>query len=574
MFWKLFNDYIKPNFVILFFALICTAIASVGTVAVVKLVKPIIDDVFVQKNEYMLRIAAIYFLIASFMRGVGDYGESILLTKVGQSMIKDLQVRTFNHLMSCDLNFFHKKSSGELISRLTNDINEIKQIITIVIANFSKDCFTAIGILIYMVLEDPIFTFIATIGFSVTVLPTLKIGKKVKKIAYTTQETMSVWVGFLGQIFQGMRLVKAYAMEKYLMQKALCISTDIYKLCMKSTIIRSAIHPIIEFLTGIAVSGIIVMGGWLVISGERTAGTFLSFITALIFIYQPIKRLTNAHSLIQEALASASRLYAILEVKPEIVNSLDAKNLKITDCKIEFHNVNFVYPSGFKAVNDVNFSVKHGEKIAFVGPSGAGKSTLVNLIARFYDTSSGEIFIDGQNIKNVTIESLRSAISVVSQEITLFDDTIFSNILYGNLEANVDQVVKAAQCAACDFIDDLPKGFETIVGENGVLLSGGQRQRIAIARAILKNAPILLFDEATSSLDAQSEHKIQEVLNLFVKGRTTFTIAHRLSTVLNSDRIIVMSGGKIVESGIHEDLIAKNGMYCQLYKTQFGAVVQ
>lgn len=563
-------EYIKPQWKLVIVAIICTLISSACTVAVAKFVKPIIDDVFVNKDIAALSNLSIGFLLISCLRGICDYGEFLTLSKMWQSTVKKLQIRTFAHLARADLSFFDKSPCGDLVAKLTNDIAVVKNIVTIVISELSKDIFVVLGIIIVIIMQDPYFSIVAIIGFASTVLPTIRIGKKVRKISTNTQQRFGNWMSFLMQNFQGIRMIKSYSLEDYQEKVANDISQEIYELSMKSAKAKALVHPIMEVLIGIAVAIVVFVGGWLVVNGARTPGTLLSFLTAIIMVYKPVKHLANANSLIQEGLAAASRIYELLDIEPKIVNTDKAKDIKITEGKIDFNNVNFQYDNTKDNVFvDFNLTVPAKKMIALVGHSGSGKTTLINLIARFYDINSGMICIDGQDIRGVTIESLRDSISLVSQDITLFNDTIYNNIAFGKMDATKEEIANAAKLAAADeFIEMLPEKYDTYVGDNGMLLSGGQRQRISIARAILKNSPILLLDEATSALDAESEKKIQFALTELMKNKTTIVIAHRLSTILNADNIVVLNDGKIIESGTHGQLMEKNGHYARLYNMQ------
>lgn len=552
------------------FAMFCTLISGLCTVAIAKFVKPIIDDVFVSKDVTILKNLALCFLGVSLLHGISDYGGFLTLSKLWQKVLADLQVRSFSHLMRVDLEFFNSSMCGDLVSKLTNDISVLKNIITLTIADICNDLFIVLGIVIVIFLQDPYFSIIAILGFSLTVLPTLRIGKRVRHISSDTQKTVGDWVSFLMQSFQGIRLIKSYNMEQYQKAKAEQISKDIYLLSIKSAKAKAIIHPTMEVLIGVAVAIIIFIGGWLVVKGLRTPGTLLSFLTALIMVYKPVKNLARANSLIQEGAAAAKRIYDLLDVKPAILDSKNASELRIDKAEIAFKNVSFKYAnSDANVIENFNLTIPSHKVIALVGHSGSGKSTLINLIARFYDIQRGEILIDGQDVRNVTLRSLRNSISLVSQEVTLFNDTIYNNIAFGNMHASEDEIINASKLAvAYDFINEFSEKFQTKVGDNGNLLSGGQRQRISIARAILKNAPILLLDEATSALDSESEKQIQNALFELMRNKTTIVIAHRLSTVLNADNIVVLGHGKILEQGIHEQLLQLNNHYARLYKVQ------
>lgn len=567
---RFLSEYVVPQWKLVLFAMFCTLISGLCTVAIAKFVKPIIDDVFVSKNVTALKNLALCFFGISILHGMSDYSSFLTLSKLWQKVLANLQVRSFSHLMRADLAFFNCSMCGDLVSKLTNDINVLKNIITLTIADICNDLFIVLGIVIVIFLQDPYFSIVAILGFSLTVLPTLRIGKRVRHISSDTQKKVGDWVSFLMQSFQGIRLIKSYNMEQYQKAKAEQISKDIYLLSMKSAKAKAIIHPTMEVLIGIAVAIIIFIGGWLVVKGLRTPGTLLSFLTALIMVYKPVKNLARANSLIQEGAAAAKRIYDLLDVKPTILDSKSASELRLEKAEIVFKNVVFRYADSDKnVIEKFNLTIPSHKVTALVGHSGSGKSTLINLIARFYDIQRGEILIDGQDVRDVTLLSLRNSISLVSQEVTLFNDTIYNNIAFGNMHASETEIINAAKLAAAyDFINEFSEKFQTEVGDNGNLLSGGQRQRISIARAILKNAPILLLDEATSALDSDSEKQIQNALFELMRNKTTIVIAHRLSTVLNADNIVVLDHGKILEQGTHEQLLQLNNHYARLYKVQ------
>lgn len=566
---RFLKEYIKPQFRQVLAIVICTAISSLCTVATAKFVKPIIDDVFVNKDVSMLSTIAVCFLAISVLRGGGDYISSICLSKLWQSIVKKIQVRMFSHLLRSDLATFTSEPCGRLVSRLTNDIGILHNIVMLVISEFFKDVVIVFGIIVVIFLQDPMFSIFVIIGFSATVFPTIQIGKKARGFSTMRQILAGHWVSFLVQSFQGIRLIKSYGMENYQSEKAHEITDNVYKLSIKSARTKALIHPIIEILVGVAVAIIVLVGGWLVIHGYRTPGTLLSFLTALIMVYKPIKNLANSNSALQEGVAAAVRIYNVIDNEPTIVDCIGAAQLKVSSAEIRFEDVTFKYEKGDDVIRDFSLVIPPKKTIALVGHSGSGKSTLINLISRFYDVQKGRITIDGHDIKSVSIKSLRENISLVSQDVTLFNDTVYNNIAFGNIDASEEDIIEAARrAAAYDFIMNLEDGFQTVVGENGASLSGGQRQRVSIARAFLKNSPILLLDEATSALDSESEKHIQIAMKKLLKGKTAIIIAHRLSTVLDADKIIVLKHGEIIESGTHQELIALNGHYAMLYNIQ------
>ncbi|MDH5189560.1 MAG: ABC transporter ATP-binding protein/permease, partial [Rhodospirillaceae bacterium] len=427
-------------------------------------------------------------------------------------------------------------------------------------------------------IQDAQLAAIAFIVFPLAVLPIVKIGRKMRRVTTTFQEETGMFTTLLEQTFQGIRVVKAYSMEPYEQKRISELIDKLFRTFLKSNRARALNSPIMETLGGVAITLVIVYGGERVISGEMDAGSFFSFITALLLAYEPMKRLANLNATVQEGLAGADRTFSLLDRNALINNAAQAKNLEPRGGEIRFENVSFSYPrneatearSTELALKNISIVVPAGKTVALVGASGAGKSTVMNLVPRFYEVSDGAVMVDGQDVRNLTIKSLRSAMALVSQEVTLFDDTVRANIAYGREGASADEIIEAARGAsALDFINELPEGFDTEVGEHGVKLSGGQRQRLAIARAMLKNAPILLLDEATSALDTESERNVQNALDILMKNRTTLVIAHRLSTVVNADVIYVMDGGRVIEQGSHAELIKKGGTYSTLYHLQF-----
>jgi subfamily B ATP-binding cassette protein MsbA len=432
---------------------------------------------------------------------------------------------------------------------------------------------TLIFLVALMFYQDWFLAIIAFFVFPAAVLPILYIGRRIRKISTSTQSEIGSFASLLSQIFQSARYVKAYTMQKYEKKRAKKIVEDLFNLIYKSVRIRSRTRPILESLGGIAIALVIFYGGTKVISGATTPGTFFSFITALLMAYQPLKRLANFNVNIQDGLAAAVRIFNLLDQKPEIIDSPNAKEYVLKKGEIEFKKVRFSYGSKTShALNNINLKIPGGKTVALVGKTGAGKSTILNLIPRFYDTVNGEIIIDKKNIKDYKIQSLRQKIALVSQEVTLFDDTIRSNIAYGNPNCSEKQLYEAAKKAdAHEFITAFKNGYKSLVGEHGIQLSGGQRQKIAIARAILKDAPILLLDEATSSLDSDSEKDIQKSIKKLMKNKTTLVIAHRLSTILDANLIYVIDNGKVVERGNHKTLMKNKGLYSKLYKLQFAS---
>ena len=567
------KEHVRPYFGKLLLAAICMAIVAAATAGNAWLMQPVLDEVFLNKNTKLLLLVPIAVMTIAIVKGLASYGESIYMEYAGERIISDVRYRLFSHLMNADLNFFHKNSSGKLISRFTYDVGLLRASVSTALTGIAKDTMTLIFLVALMFYQDWFLAIIAFFVFPAAVLPILYIGRRIRKISTSTQAEIGSFASLLSQIFQSARYVKAYTMQKYEKKRAKKIVEDLFNLIYKSVRIRSRTRPILESLGGIAIALVIFYGGSKVISGATTPGTFFSFITALLMAYQPLKRLANFNVNIQDGLAAAVRIFQLLDQKPEITDSPNAKEYVLKKGEIEFKKVRFSYGSKTShALNNINLKIRGGKTIALVGKTGAGKSTILNLIPRFYDTINGEIIIDKKNIKDYKINSLRKKIALVSQEVTLFDDTIRSNIAYGNPNCTEKQLYEAAKKAdAHEFITAFKNGYKSLVGEQGIQLSGGQRQKIAIARAILKDAPILLLDEATSSLDSGSEKDIQTSLKKLMKNKTTLVIAHRLSTILDADLIYVIDNGKVVEYGNHKALMKNKGLYSKLYKLQFAS---
>ena len=568
---RLIRESIRPYISWIGFALICMALVAAATATSAWLMKPVINDVFVEKNEELLWIISGAVFITFSVKGIANYGQSVLMSYVGQRIITDTQHRLYAHLTQMELNFFQSSPTGNLISRFTIDINMMRVAVSNALTAFGKDFLSLIGLVSVMFIQDWALATLSFIIFPIAVIPIIRLGKRIRKVTINTQEEMGQFTTLLEQTFQGARVVKSYSMEEYEKNRVREIAERIFILVFKSARVRSLASPIMESLGGVAITMVIAYGGYQVIRDSMDAGTFFSFITALLLAYEPMKRLANLNASVQEGLAGAERLFKLLDRQPTIVEKSNAQSLNITGGAIRIENVHFSYVTGETTLSNVDFTVPAGKTVALVGMSGAGKSTVLNLIPRFYDIEIGKISIDGTDVRNVTLNSLRDAIALVSQDITLFDDTIRSNIAYGRLDASEDEIITAAKNASAhDFIMSMPNGYNTYVGERGTKVSGGQRQRLAIARAMLKNAPILLLDEATSALDTESERNVQLALSKLMKDRTTLVIAHRLSTIMDADLIHVIDGGTIKESGSHAELMTKKGIYERLYQMQFG----
>ncbi|MBP9752469.1 MAG: ABC transporter ATP-binding protein [Proteobacteria bacterium] len=557
----------------MFFAVVCMILVALSTAAFTYLIKFVFDEVFKSSaNQEMLFFATALFAVF-VIKAVASYGESVLLAYVGQRMISDIQSNLFKHLMTLDISFFHKSSSGDILSRFTNDVQLMRTSFSTVAVSIGKDLVTLIALVGVMFYREPILALIAFTVFPVAIFPIFKLGRKMGKATYKAQNQMGDLTSRLSQVMQSIRVVKAYHSEE-VEQKFVDQSIFVlFKMIYKTARIRSSAHPIVEIISGMAIISVICYGGWQVSQNLRTTGDFISFIFALLLVYEPLKRLSHLNTNLQEGIASVRRIYEIFDIKPKILNCMNPKKLGTVKTDIVFKAITFQYDGHSQLFKNLTFHIPIGKSVAFVGPSGSGKSTIINLIPRFYDVQEGQILINSEDIKAFDIESLRSKIALVSQEISLFDRSIYDNIAYGAINTTKEQVIEAAKKAlAHDFIMKLPHQYDTFVGENGVILSGGQRQRIAIARAMVKNAPILLLDEATSALDSESEKQVQDSLNNLMFNRTTVIVAHRLSTIVDCDIIYVLNNGQIVELGTHKELLLKKGQYADLWYAQIERV--
>jgi len=562
-------QFIKPYWTRLAGAMVCMLFVSAATSATAYLVKPVLDDIFFQRDLDRLKLLPLVIVGLFVFKGIFDYGQAYLMSYVGQRIIADLREKIYNHLQSLSLSFFTRNPTGVLMSRITNDVTLIQGAVTDAVTGLLKDFFTIIGLVGVIFYTDWKLAIAAVVVFPLAIYPIVNFGRKLRSYSARSQTTMGDISTILLETISGSRIVKAFNMEDYERKRFAKENRRLLGIIMKSVRVRAISHPLMETLGGLGVAFIVFYGGYNVIKGVSTPGTFFSFLAALLMLYEPVKRLSGVNNAIQQGLAAASRIFEVLDTVPEIRSKAGAKVLSSVPKGIEYQNVSFKYEEDW-VLKNINFHIKAGEMVAFVGASGGGKTTLVNLLPRFYDVSSGRVLIDGWDIRDVTVGSLRGMIGIVTQQTILFNDTVKNNIAYGKIDQPFEEIVKAAQAAyAHGFIQNLPRGYDTIIGEQGVKLSGGERQRISIARALLKNAPILILDEATSSLDSESEIEVQKALEFLMQGRTTLVIAHRLSTVRKADRIVVINNGIIVEEGTHEELLEKEGEYRRLYLLQF-----
>jgi subfamily B ATP-binding cassette protein MsbA len=559
----------KPHMTKFILAMLSMLVVGATTSTLAFLVKPALDEIFLKKNADMLIWIPIAVIVIYMIKGICNYTQTILMSFIGQRIVADLRNNLYRQMQLQSLSFFTINPTGILMSRITNDVGYVQGAVSEAVTSLLKDSFTLICLVFVIFYRDWQLAIIAMFVFPLTIYPISRFGKKMRNIATRTQVTMGSLTTLLQETISGTRIVKAFSMEEYENQRFAKENEHLFKLALKSVSVSAISSPFMEFLGGIGIATIIFYGGYQVIKGVSTPGTFFSFLTALIMLYEPVKRLTNVNNTIQQGIAGAKRVFSIIDTIPDIRNDERAVNLPKISRGIDIKNVTFRYEEA-PVLKNIDISIKSGEVVAFVGMSGGGKTTLVNLIPRFYDVTEGRILIDGHDIRDVTIESLRGQIGIVTQQTILFNDTVRNNIAYGNIEKTEEDIILAAKAAnAHDFIINLPKGYDTIIGEQGAKLSGGERQRISIARALLKDAPILILDEATSSLDTEAEIEVQDALENLMKGRTTLIIAHRLSTIRNAHRIIVLASGEIVEEGTHESLMEKRGEYFKYYNMQF-----
>lgn len=563
---RLLKQYIAGHTWALVLAVTCMMVVAAATATNAWMMQPMLDDVFLKKDSNMLVYIPIMVFAIGATSAVASYGQTVIMRNVGQRIIADMQIDLFSHLMNADLAVFHDQASGRLISRFTNDIMLMRNAVSTVLTGIAKDFFSMIFLVGLMFHQSLQLALIAFVVFPLAILPVIKLGNRMRKLSDSTQQQLGNFAAQLDETFHGVRMVKAYGREEYEISRARNIIEKLYNLYFSGSRVQAAASPIMELLTGASIASVIWYGGYNVIHGTTTPGAFFSFVTAMIMAYKPAKTLVTLNNSLQEGMAAANRLYSVLDMKPKISEHPNAKILKVSGGAIRFENASFSYSPEVCAINDITIDVPSGKTVALVGASGSGKSTMVNLLLRFYDLNRGMITVDNQDIRDVTISSLRQNMSLVSQEIVLFDDTVRANIAYGRLDASDDDIILAAKMAAADeFIRELPQGYDTMIGPHGVKLSGGQRQRLAIARAVVKDAPILLLDEATSSLDNTSERIVQEALEKLMHNRTTLVVAHRLSTIRNADIIYVLDHGNIIETGTHDSLLQKNGLYYNLY---------
>ncbi len=567
---RITKEYVIPHYKTFLISVALMLVIAGTTSFHAWLIKPALDSVFVDKNKNALLYIPIIVLLVTVVKGFATYFQLLTMNVLSMRIMSDMRVRLYSHLIKSDISKLHSKSSGDMMASVLNDIGGVVGVISSVVNGFVKQFFTLGSLIIVMFYQSLELSLVAFIGFPLAAYPIYKLGKKLRGLSFKNQEIAGKFNSQMSDTLQYSKLVKAYHCEDFEVRRMSVIIESIFKMGKKISRISLVASPFVESLAGIGVAGVIWYGGHQVITGQTTPGAFFSFFAAMMMAYRPLKSISSMNSGIQMGLAAATRLYTTFDEKQTVIDKPNAVTLTEIKGDIEFENVKFGYVEEKFALNNVTFRVPAGKTVALVGHSGGGKSTIMSMILRFYDPQFGSIKLDGHDIRDLTIKSVRSAMSVVNQEVMLFDDTILENIRYGKEDATEEEIISAAKMAEADcFIQELPEKYHARVGQNGIRLSGGQRQRIAIARAILYNAPILLLDEATSSLDPISEKLIKDALAKLMKGRTSLVIAHRLSTVIHASKIIVISNGEVVEEGTHQELLEKNGAYANLYLKQF-----
>ena len=566
---RVFKSQVKKYIPELFLAFIFIILTSITTAITAWLLDPAIKEIFENKNNTMLYIIPVAIVFTFVLKAFSIYGTRIITIKVGIKIIKNIQTLMTQKFLLSDISHITKKHSGKYLSNFTNDTRILFDALTGVVVTLFKETFTLIALLVLMFYHDWQLSLLAIIMIPIAALSSKNLGKKMGKKVHISLEASDKFMKFLSEIIKGSWLIKIYQKEEEELKKISMIIDERFKAIRKVEQTRLGAGPIMEIISSIAIAIVVFFAGYRSLQGAITLGEFVSFLAALMLAYQPVKALAGINIGIQEGIAAARRIYEIIDQKNEIINDKNAPSLKLTNATLEFKNISFVYPDGTQALKNLSAKIEGGRKVGLVGISGSGKTTFLNLIPRFFNLEHGQILVDGQNINNINLSSLRKEISLVSQDVILFDDTIKSNILYGNSSASDEEIVAACKFAAAqDFIEKLPNKYETIIGENGIKLSGGQKQRLSIARAILKNSSIILLDEATSSLDSDSETVIQKAIENLTKNKTTIIIAHRLSTIMNCDKILVFDNGQIISEGSHEFLVNSSPIYKNLYEKQ------
>jgi len=570
---RLFNNYVKKYFFKIFIALFLSLIVAGSTAAIAWLLDPAVKKIFIEQDETMILLIPLAIVLAFSTKGLSLYFARSSVIKVGHEISRELKDEMVASILKSDIHTLESKHSGKYISHFLYDVQYISNLVSTAVLNIMKDSLTLIVLLALMFYQHWKLACFAMIMMPLAAIVAKSLGKRIGKATSESAVVSGNLSSFLSELIKGSKIIKIYQKENFENERSKKLMKLMMEKLIKIGIVQIRATPIMEILTGIIIGGFIYYTGLIVSTGEIQINNFFSFLTAMMLAYQPIRSLATINMVIYEGAAAAERVFGVIDTQINVKEVDGSNKLKIDKANIEFKDVSFTYPNTNKhAIKDVNISIKGGEIVALVGQSGAGKSTILNLLPRFYDPEKGQVKIDDQNISNISLHSLRENISLVSQDIILFDDTVYANIAYANLNASKTEIDNACKFAAAkEFIEDLPKSYDTIIGENGVKLSGGQKQRISIARAILKDSPIILLDEATSSLDADSEEKVQNAIMNLTKNKTTLVIAHRLSTIIRADKIIVLNNGQVADVGNHNDLLKNSSVYKNLYSKQLSS---
>ena len=560
------RPYVWPRFLA---AVVCMVLYSSTNGVMPYLVRSVFDDVFLHKREWALRALPVVIVVVFLFRAAMSFSQSVLMEWIGQRIIADVRSRLNAHFQRLSLSFYNRTPTATLLSRMTNDVEMMRSALTDAVASVMKDATSLLVLVSVAFFMDWKLALIAFVAFPVTVLPILRLSRRLRKVTRRGQITLGNLATLLQETIQGNRVVKAFGMEEYEMRRFDAESERLVGLYMRAARIKAFTTPMMEVLASFGIAGVVWYGGSSVMAGGRTPGSFMAFLTAMLLLYDPFKGLTKTNNVVQQGLAAAGRIFEMLDEPSDVIERPGAVPLTGFAQSIRFEKVTFRYETE-PILREIDLQIRRGEAVALVGRSGSGKSTLADLIPRFYDVTAGRITVDGHDLRDLQMRSLRAQIAVVTQFTFLFNDTVRANIAYGNVGTSMEEIEAAARAAnAHEFVRALPLGYDTVVGELGVKLSGGQRQRLAIARALLKNVPILILDEATSALDNESERLVQEAIERLMAGRTTLVIAHRLSTIRNVDRIAVLEQGRIVEEGTHAELLDRGREYRRLYDLQF-----
>jgi len=570
IFKRLYKDYSKKYLNKIILSALLSILVAASTSSIAWLLDPAIKKIFIEKDQSLLVIIPLSIILAFSVKGISLYAARAIMISVAEEIKKTLQVHMLGSLINSDTQTIDQKHSGKFISNVTYDVSHITNLLSNAVLNLFKDSLTLIGLLFVMFYQNWKLSLIAIIMIPLASVSARSLGKRMNKVATEAQEKSGFLTTYLVELFKNHKLTKIFQKEKFEMNRAENHLHQLKEKTKKIALVTVRLTPIMEVLTGIMIAILIFYSGKLILKNEIDVNNFFSFLAAMMLAYQPVRTLASLNVIVNQGLSAANRILPIIDAKNKIFSLPEAKEIKISEAKINFNNVEFAYEAKEgNVLKGINLEFKGGKMTSLVGLSGSGKSTILNLIPRFYDIGSGEIKIDDQSIKKINLESLRKQISLVSQETTLFDDTIKNNIKYANSESSDEEIIEVAKLSHChDFIENLPNKYDTLIGEDGVRLSGGEKQRISIARAMLKKSPIILLDEATSSLDAETEKKIQDALNILTNNKTSIVIAHRLSTILNSDNIYVVQSGNVIDFGKHEELLVKSKVYKNFYEKQ------